>query len=82
MFDLLLLVALGPILSELLIIAAILVVLFVILKLGRLILGLILNSILGLLLIWIVNALFGLGYRLTCLPGLYWRSSDCPLLQS
>ena len=32
-----------------------------ILKLGRLILGLILNSILGLVLIWIANTLFGLG---------------------
>lgn len=61
MFDILLAITLGSVLSELLIIAAILVVLFVIFTLGRLLFGLILNSILGLLLIWVVNTLFGLG---------------------
>lgn len=53
--------AVGPIVSEVLIIAAILVVLYVILKLGNLLFGLILNSILGLIAIFLVNALFALG---------------------
>ncbi len=54
-------IALGPVASELVLIAAILVVLFVILKLGKLLLGLVLNSILGLIAIYLVNALFNLG---------------------
>lgn len=54
-------VTLGPIVSEIVLIAAILLVLFIILKLGKLILGLILNSILGLLAIFAVNYLFNLG---------------------
>lgn len=53
--------AVGPIVSEVLVIAAILVVLYVILKLGNLLFGLILNSILGLIAIFLVNALFSLG---------------------
>ncbi len=57
----LLAVILGPIVSEILIIAAILIVLFVILKLGNVIIGLILNSILGLIAIYLVNSLFNLG---------------------
>ncbi len=57
----LLAIVLGPIISEILIIAAILVVLFIILKLGNVIIGLILNSILGLIAIYLVNSLFNLG---------------------
>ncbi len=66
MFDILLATTFGPILSEILIIAAILVVLFIIFKLGNVIVGLILNSILGLAALFIVNAIFGLaiGYDL------------------
>ena len=54
-------IILGPIVSEIIVIAAILLVLFVILKLGNVILGLILNSILGLIAIYLVNSLFNLG---------------------
>ena len=57
----LLAVALGPVVSEIVLIAAILLVLYIILKLGKFILGLILNSILGLLAIFAVNYLFNLG---------------------
>jgi hypothetical protein len=57
----LLAITLGPVASEIVLIAAILLVLFVIFKLGNLILGLILNSILGLLAIYLVNYLFSLG---------------------
>lgn len=57
----LLAIVLGPAISEVLIIAAILIVLFVILKLGKIVIGLILNSILGLLSIYVVNTLFSLG---------------------
>ncbi|HIH50219.1 MAG: pro-sigmaK processing inhibitor BofA family protein [Candidatus Micrarchaeaceae archaeon] len=53
--------SLGPVASEIVVIAAILVVLFVILKLGKLILGLILNSILGLIAIYLMNTIFSLG---------------------
>ncbi len=53
--------ALGPAASEVLVIAAILLVLFIILKLGKLVIGLILNSILGLIAIYLINAIFGLG---------------------
>lgn len=59
--SILLAVTLGPVVSEIVLIAAILLVLFIILKLGKLILGLILNSILGLLAIWAVNYIFNLG---------------------
>lgn len=54
-------IILGPIVSEIIVIAAILLILFVILKLGNVILGLILNSILGLIAIYLVNSLFNLG---------------------
>ncbi len=54
-------IILGPVVSEVIVIAAILLVLFVILKLGNVILGLILNSILGLIAIYLVNSLFNLG---------------------
>jgi hypothetical protein len=57
----LLAMTLGPLVSEIVLIAAIILVLFIILKLGKLILGLILNSILGLLAIYIVNYAFNLG---------------------
>lgn len=53
-------ITLGPVLSEIVLIMAILVVLFIIFKLGNLILGLILNSILGLVAIYIVNYLFNM----------------------
>jgi len=59
--NMLLALSLGPVASEILLIAAILLVLFIILKLGKLILGLILNSILGLIAIFAVNYLFNLG---------------------
>jgi hypothetical protein len=52
---------LGPLASEILVIAAILLVLYIILKLGKTIIGLILNSILGLIAIYLVNVIFGLG---------------------
>jgi inhibitor of the pro-sigma K processing machinery len=51
----------GSLLSEVIIIAAIILILFVILKLGNLLFGLILNSILGLIAIFLVNAIFSLG---------------------
>ena len=57
----LLAITLGPVLSEVILIAAIIIVLFIILKLGKLILGLILNSILGLLAIFAVNYVFNMG---------------------
>jgi hypothetical protein len=57
----LLAITLGPIASEILIIAAILLVLFIILRLGKVLIGLILNSILGLIAIYLVNAIFNLG---------------------
>lgn len=60
MLNILLAITLGPILSEILIIAAILVVLFIIFKLGNVMFGLILNSVLGLVALFIVNAIFGL----------------------
>jgi hypothetical protein len=53
--------SLGPIASEIVVIAAILLVLYIILKLGKTILGLILNSILGLIAIYLVNTIFSLG---------------------
>jgi inhibitor of the pro-sigma K processing machinery len=57
----LLAISIGSVAFELVVIAAILLVLFIILKLGKLLIGLILNSILGLIAIYLVNALFGLG---------------------
>ena len=53
--------SLGPIASEIVVIAAILIVLYIILKLGKILIGLILNSILGLIAIYLVNAIFSLG---------------------
>lgn len=57
----LLAITVGPIISEILVIAGIILILFIIFKFGNVILGLILNSILGLIAIWLVNALFNLG---------------------
>jgi len=51
----------GPVVSEVLVIAAILLVLFIVLKLGKILIGLILNSILGLIAIYLVNTIFSLG---------------------
>ncbi len=61
MLDILLVMTAGSIISEIIVIAAILIVLFVVLSLGKLFLGLLLNSILGLIALYIVNSLFGLG---------------------
>jgi hypothetical protein len=54
-------ITVGSLISEVIIIAAIILILFVILKFGSLIFGLILNSILGLIAIFLVNAIFSLG---------------------
>jgi len=51
----------GALVSEIVVIAAILVVLFVILKFGGILIGLILNSVLGLIAIYLVNVIFNLG---------------------
>jgi SigmaK-factor processing regulatory protein BofA len=51
----------GAIASEIVVIAAILVVLYVILKFGGIIIGLVLNSVLGLIAIYLVNVIFNLG---------------------
>lgn len=61
MLDILLGIIAGGLVLEVVVIAAILLILFVIFKFGNLILGLILNSILGLIAIWLVNNLFMLG---------------------
>ncbi len=52
---------LGPLISEIVLIAAIILVLFIILKLGKTLLGIILNSIIGLAAIFAVNYMFNLG---------------------
>jgi inhibitor of the pro-sigma K processing machinery len=54
-------IAAGGILSEILIVIGIFLVLYIIFKLGKFILGLIVNVILGFIAIFVVNALFGLG---------------------
>ena len=59
--NMLLAITLGSIASEVVVIAAILLVLFIILKLGKIIIGLVLNSILGLIAIYLVNTIFNLG---------------------
>lgn len=61
MLDTLLTITAGSVLSEIVVIAAILLVLYVIFKLGNVLIGLLLNSILGLIAIWLINAIFGLG---------------------
>ena len=54
-------VAFGFIGSEIVVIAAILLVLYIIFKGGGVVKGLILNSIAGLIAIYLVNLIFGLG---------------------
>lgn len=51
----------GSVLSEVLVIAAILVVLYIVFKIGNMLIGLILNSILGLIAIYLMNVIFSLG---------------------
>lgn len=51
----------GGILSEIILIVAIFLILYVIFALGKTILGLILNIILGFIAIFILNSVFGLG---------------------
>jgi hypothetical protein len=58
---LLLAITAGPIASEILVIAAILIVLYIVLKMGKVIIGLVLNSVLGLIAIYAVNTIFNLG---------------------
>lgn len=47
--------------SEVLVILGIILVILIVFTLGRFIVGLIVNSVLGLIAIYLVNALFGLG---------------------
>lgn len=47
--------------SELIVIAAIILVLYIIFKFGNVILGLIVNSVLGLIAVYLINVLFNLG---------------------
>lgn len=54
-------ITLASILPEILVIAAILVVVFIIFVLGKFLAGLLVNSIVGLIAIFAVNYLFGLG---------------------
>jgi hypothetical protein len=54
-------IIIGGIASELLLIVAIAVVLLIIFKFGNIILGLIINSILGLIAIWLANSILSLG---------------------
>jgi hypothetical protein len=61
MLDILLGIFAGGLLSVIVMVAAIFLILFVVLKFGSIILGLILNSILGLIAIWLANSLFALG---------------------
>ena len=63
----LLLDALGSLASIVLTVVLIAIVLFVIFKMGRLIFGLIANSILGIISIFVVNALFNLGITINLL---------------
>ena len=51
----------GPFLSGILLVVGILIVLYIIFKIGRLIAGLIVNVILGFISIFAINALFGIG---------------------
>lgn len=49
------------ILSEIIVIAGVILVLYIIFKLGKFILGLLVNVVLGFIAIFIINLLFGLG---------------------
>ena len=55
----------GGLLPAILVVVAVFVVVLIIFLLGRLILGIIVNSILGLLAIWVVDTFFGLGIPFT-----------------
>jgi len=52
---------LGSAISEIVLVIAIFLVLFIIFKLGRSIFGLLTNSVLGLISIFVINAIFGIG---------------------
>ncbi len=51
----------GSLVGEILVVAAIIVVVFLVFFLGRILMGLILNSVLGLIAIYLLNLIFGLG---------------------
>lgn len=53
--------AINGILAEILLIIGIFLVLYIIFKLGRFVLGLIINVILGFIAILVINSIFGLG---------------------
>jgi len=52
---------LGSAISEIVLVVAIFLVLFIIFKLGRSIFGLLTNSVLGLISIFVINTVFGIG---------------------
>lgn len=52
---------LGPLASEIIIIIAAIAILFVIFRLGKFILGILANTILGLISIFVLNGLFNIG---------------------
>ncbi len=58
---LLLQITMGTILAELLIAIAIVAIVFIVFSLGRLLIGLLANSVLGLISIYLLNVIFGLG---------------------
>ncbi len=62
---LLLAIATGSIVAELLIAVAIVAIVFIVFSLGRLLIGLLANSILGLISIYLLNSIFGLGIPYT-----------------
>ncbi len=55
----------GPAVSEILVVIAIILVVFIIFRLGKFLLGLLVNSILGLIAIFLLNAIFGLAIPIT-----------------
>jgi hypothetical protein len=65
MLPLLLSLALGSVASEIIIVVAIIAVVFIVFSLGRVLLGLVVNSVLGLIAIFLINAIFGLGIPIT-----------------
>lgn len=65
LFPLLLSLFSGPLVSEILIVAAIVLIVFIVFKLGKFLLGLVVNSILGLIAIFLINAVFGLAIPIT-----------------
>lgn len=58
---------LGSAASGIVLLIAILLVLFIIFKLGKSLIGLLTNSILGLISIFVINALFGIGIPISWL---------------